>query len=59
MKPAKAPAAVPASAPAAPHKPAAKAVVKRKPISLGELPAECERVLKAESAASPQDATAR
>jgi penicillin-insensitive murein endopeptidase len=60
LKPiAKGAAPLPASAPAAPRKPAAKAVVKRKPISLGELPAECERVLKVESPASPPDATAR
>jgi penicillin-insensitive murein endopeptidase len=59
MKPAKPPAQVPASPPASALKTAAKAVVKRKPMSLGELPAECETVLKAESRALPPVTVAR
>jgi penicillin-insensitive murein endopeptidase len=59
LKP-KAPAPVPVSVPATAAKPAAKAtIVKRKPISLGELPAECERVLQAGSPASPPVTAAR
>jgi penicillin-insensitive murein endopeptidase len=59
LKPvAKSPAPLPASPRAATPKPAAKAAVKRKAISLGELPAECETVLKAESRASPPETAA-
>jgi penicillin-insensitive murein DD-endopeptidase len=61
---AKSPVPVPAAPPAAAPKPAdpksaAKGVVKRKPISLGELPVECETVLKAEPQAAPPVTAAR
>jgi penicillin-insensitive murein DD-endopeptidase len=60
----KAPVPVPAASPAvAPKpvnpKPAAKTAAKKKPISLGELPAECEAVLKAEPQAAPPLTAAR